>query len=288
VAVRKVQKIRGSDQQVEKEKAPCSTDGRARDRLTREQAQQRKDQMVEEVYQHITSNVESRARKARMRRQTVEDTQDCFKCHRAGTLGTCKQGEYNAGAGAVECSIDGETTGCGNQRLHLQHQKRMFIAESGESLGCFQAEPAQEGDLIVEYVGVFAHSLTGHNEYSMAVPGGFLVVAARGTDSRLINPSCCGNAVPTTWTVQKEYRVGVFAANGIQAGEEVKMDYSWEHLGGERTACNCGEVECRGSLGALLQCGGRRSRERKWQQRIRRSRLARRYGGCRDCGTARA
>jgi hypothetical protein len=275
---------------VGKEKAPCITNERAHGRLTGEQAQQRKNQMVEEVYQQITSNVESKVRKARMRRQTTEDTQDCCKYHRAGALETFRQGECNAGVGAVECGIDGETTGCGNQRLQLQQQKRVFIAESGEGLDCFLAEPAQEADLIVEYVGVFAHSLTGHNEYStrMAVPGGFLVVAARGNDPRFISLSCCGNAVPTIWTVHGEYGVGVFAAKKIEAGGEVKMDYSWEHLGRERTTCNCGELECRGSLGALLQCGGRRSRERKWRQKIRRSRLARRYGGCRDCGTARA
>jgi hypothetical protein len=122
----------------------------------------------------------------------------------------------------------------------------------------FLAEPAQEGDLIVEYVGVFTQTLQGHNEYSMTVPGGFLVAAARENDSRFINHLCCGNVVPTVWIVHGEFRVGVFAAKGIEAGEEVKMDYSWEHLGGERTTCNCGEPECRGELGAPPEGGRRR------------------------------
>jgi SET domain-containing protein len=79
----------------------------------------------------------------------------------------------------------------------------------------------------------------------MKVPGGFLVAAACGNDSRFINHSCCGNAVPTVWTVHGEFRMGVFAAKGIRTGEEVKMDYSWEHLEVERIACNCGEPEGR-------------------------------------------
>ena len=81
-------------------------------------------------------------------------TLGCYKCLRAGAFGLCGQGECSSGAGAVECGTDGETTGCGNQRLHLQQTKRVFVSSSGGGQGCFLAEKASEGDLLMEYVGV--------------------------------------------------------------------------------------------------------------------------------------
>ena len=193
-----------------------------------------------------------------MRKKTADDTQGCCKCQLAGAFGLCGQGECISGAGAVECGMEGETTGCGNQRLHLQQTKRVFVSRSGGGHGCFLAEKASEGDLLVEYMGVFRNELEGHNEYTMAVPGGFIVAKTSGNESRFINHSCCGNAVPTVWTVQGAYRVGVFATKEIAAGEEIKMDYSWRHLGGEKTVCNCGELGCRGELGGVAQAANPR------------------------------
>ncbi len=84
----------------------------------------------------------------------------------------------------------------------MQQTKRVYVSDSGGGQGCFLAEKASEGDLLVEYVGAFRKELEGHNEYSMTVPGGVLVAEECGKDSRFINHSCCGNAVPTVWTVQ--------------------------------------------------------------------------------------
>jgi hypothetical protein len=103
--------------EVGKEEAPYSAGKATPGRKAKEQAQHQSGQVAADVRKHIEFNVETKARKASMRKQTACDTQDCCKCRRAGAFGICGQGECSSGAGAVECGSDSEKTGSGNQRL---------------------------------------------------------------------------------------------------------------------------------------------------------------------------
>jgi hypothetical protein len=86
------QGTQGTDPAGRKRTPPCNTDKKLSARLAeRDEDQQQEEREMEEIYTHIDENVEMKGRKNWMQRQTEEDTHDCCKCHKAGSLGYCLQ-----------------------------------------------------------------------------------------------------------------------------------------------------------------------------------------------------
>ncbi|MCP9260909.1 hypothetical protein DINM_004311 [Dirofilaria immitis] len=53
----------------------------------------------------------------------------------------------------------------------------------------------------------------------------------------------------TTWTVDRQLRVGFFAIKPITLGEEIVFDYQLERYGRKAQRCFCGAANCRGRIG---------------------------------------
>ena len=84
--------------------------------------------------------------------------------------------------------------------------------------------------------------------YIMSLPGGLAIDASTaGGPARFINHSCQPNCVAQRWQVAGRYRVGIFAAQEIQAGEEITFSYSNRGQSSSH-ACHCGTPVCSGSI----------------------------------------
>jgi [histone H3]-lysine36 N-trimethyltransferase len=70
----------------------------------------------------------------------------------------------------------------------------------------------------------------------------------KGSIARFINHSCEPNCRLEVWTVGNRLRVGVFATEDIQPGEELGFDYQWAPSDMPPTKCYCGKPSCRGFL----------------------------------------
>ncbi|KAJ3409815.1 Histone-Lysine N-Methyltransferase ash1l [Chytridiales sp. JEL 0842] len=70
----------------------------------------------------------------------------------------------------------------------------------------------------------------------------------KGNEARFVNHSCDPNCRIEKWSVNGEFRVGLFALRDIPAGTELTYDYRFEAFG-PMQRCMCGSIECRGFIG---------------------------------------
>jgi hypothetical protein len=179
------------------------------------------------------------------------------ECFNRASFTTCDQRVCPCGAA------------CGNRAFHfLKSPKTKTLLTEHRGWGLFLDEPVTRGAFIVEYTGeiiddrrteerLWADKARGEaNFYLMEVSHSQIIDARRkGNVSRFINSSCHPNCETQKWRDAStgETRVGIFAIQDIQKGEELTYDYNFAHFGGEGThsfACMCGHSLCRGTLDA--------------------------------------
>ncbi len=127
--------------------------------------------------------------------------------------------------------------------------------------GAFATRNIRKGQLIAEYVGELidpseeANRYNGngrrHHTFLFGVDKGPTIDGGvGGNESRFINHSC----TPNCESVERKCRVFIYALRAIKAGEEITYDYHFEVSGRvtradrEYYACNCGTVNCRGTI----------------------------------------
>ncbi|KAJ3036813.1 Histone-Lysine N-Methyltransferase ash1l [Rhizophlyctis rosea] len=164
----------------------------------------------------------------------------------------------------IECSPKDCPLGdkCSNQSF----QRREFVpnlqvyrtARSGFGLRTKNAIP--QNTLVIEYRGeIITHKQCIErmesvykgleNYYFLEYSTGEVIDACRkGTDARFINHSCEPNCHIEKWSVDGEYRVGIFATENIPEGGDLTYDYRFESFGPAQS-CFCGSKNCRGRIG---------------------------------------
>jgi len=136
-----------------------------------------------------------------------------------------------------------ETNSCHNVYLQRLMGKNLYVAPSDiAGLGCFLGEAAEKNDFIAEYVG----EMITHEEcesrgriYDMAKSSymfnlneEYIVDAARlGGNIRFANHSAKPNCQVKILLVNGDYRIGIYAKQHIQMGEELFFDYGKDFVG---------------------------------------------------------
>ena len=142
----------------------------------------------------------------------------------------------------------------------------VFLTET-KGWGVRAKEAIPQGTFLVEYVGevveeaemkkrMEASKANKESHFYMMEMSPGLVIDARpkGNISRLLNSSCDPNCVSQKWHDGStgEVRVGLFTKREIAPGEELVYDYKFQHLlddeGNSKYTCQCGAVNCRGSM----------------------------------------
>jgi hypothetical protein len=128
--------------------------------------------------------------------------------------------------------------------------------------GAFATRRIRKGERIIEYTGERISNAEADKRYDdermrrhhtylftltqrTVVDGG-----AGGNESRFINHSCD----PNCEAIIEDGRIWIDARRTIQKGEELAYDYKYERMGGgddadeEKYPCQCGAVQCRGTI----------------------------------------
>ena len=144
-------------------------------------------------------------------------------------------------------------------------QKLVALRNSSiHSYGLVLMEPADPGDLILEYVGELVRaSLANIREwkYEREYKGdgiassylfrldGIMVIDAthQGNLARFINHSCDPNCVAKTISLNGSKRIVMYAKKPIRPGEEITYDYKFptEKDPRKKVRCLCGSTSCR-------------------------------------------
>jgi SET domain-containing protein len=129
-------------------------------------------------------------------------------------------------------------------------------------LGVFAARRIRKGTRIVEYLGErishreanrrhAAKPVTDNHTFLYSVDRGVVIDASvDGNDARFINHGCD----PNCESVTEDRRIYIDAIKSIEAGEELKYDYSISRDKDdppnidEIFACHCGGADCRGTM----------------------------------------
>ena len=116
--------------------------------------------------------------------------------------------------------------------------------------GCYTTTPIRKGARVVEYTG---HRITTAEAdrryqdssvtYLFGLSNGRMVIDGHGM-AMFINHSCDPNCESS----EKNGRVWIQAIRDIAAGEEITYDYCLYDGGGDAAVCNCGAVNCRGTM----------------------------------------
>jgi len=139
--------------------------------------------------------------------------------------------------------LDPKTNSCQNVQLQRAKGKNLYVAPSDiAGLGCFIGEPAEKNDFIAEYLG----EMITHEEcesrgrvYDMAKSSymfnlneEYIVDAARmGGFIRFANHSSKPNCQVKILLVNGDYRIGIYARDKIEVGEELFFDYGKDFVG---------------------------------------------------------
>lgn len=116
--------------------------------------------------------------------------------------------------------------------------------------GCYTTAPIKSRARIIEYTGPritkevadakYEHSPT---TYLFGIGDGAKVIDGHGM-AMFLNHSCA----PNCETSEVHGRVWIKAIRDIAAGEELVYDYNLYDGDEDEAACNCGAVNCRGSM----------------------------------------
>ncbi|KAJ3323641.1 Histone-Lysine N-Methyltransferase ash1l [Blyttiomyces sp. JEL0837] len=155
---------------------------------------------------------------------------------------------------------------CGDACTNQAFQKNNDIAgievfwTNGRGYGLRTTKELPASSLVIEYRGEIISSETCiermntiyaelENFYFLNYDNGEVIDACRkGTEARFVNHSCEPNCHIEKWSVDGEFRVGLFASKPIPAGTELTYDYRFEAFG-PMQRCLCGSENCRGFIG---------------------------------------
>ncbi|MFH4974247.1 hypothetical protein AB6A40_000956 [Gnathostoma spinigerum] len=156
------------------------------------------------------------------------------------------------------CRLDGR---CTNKRImHREGVKHLevFHTTNGCGAGVRTMDDIAKGKFVCEYRGevvsaeTFRHRRETRyrhrkNHYALGLCSGYLIDAYdKGNIARFINHSCDPNCQIQRWTVNGQYRVGIFALRSIRRGEELTYDYNWNASDFDGiTPCKCRSKNCR-------------------------------------------
>lgn len=148
---------------------------------------------------------------------------------------------------------------CFSKRLYAETE--VFKTE-GRGWGLSTNQALRKGDFVTEYVGEVIDSeecqqrikraQENHvtNFYMLTLTKDRVIDAGlKGNSSRFINHSCSPNCETQKWTVNGDFRIGLFALCDIDAGTELTFNYNLHCVGNRRTSCHCGSDNCSGFLG---------------------------------------
>ncbi|MES1911340.1 MAG: hypothetical protein MHM6MM_003785 [Cercozoa sp. M6MM] len=153
---------------------------------------------------------------------------------------------------------------CRNKRLsNAEYADVVLIQSSRRGVGVRLQKAVQRGDLIVEYLGECIDAAESKRRMAACIASGasnfymfkvsanlFIDSTRKGNWSRYLNHACGGgNCHVERWRVGGETRIGIYASEDIEAGEELTYDYQFQTLGEALQPCYCGEECCSGFLG---------------------------------------
>ena len=122
-------------------------------------------------------------------------------------------------------------------------------------------EDVPKGKLVIEYRGEIISTATClermqtvykefKNHYFLNYANSDVIDGSvKGTFARYCNHSCDPNCHIEKWSVDGEYRIGIFASDDIPAETELTYDYRFDSFG-PLQQCMCGAENCRGFIGA--------------------------------------
>ncbi|CAN6467916.1 unnamed protein product [Victoria cruziana] len=165
----------------------------------------------------------------------------CFAAGRECDPDVCRNCWVSCGDGALGIPpTRGDNYQCGNMNLLLKQQQRILLAKSDVAgWGAFLKNPVNKNDYLGEYTG----ELISHREadkrgkiYDRAnssflfdLNDQFVLDAYRKGDKlKFANHSSNPNCYAKVMMVAGDHRVGIFAKEHIDAGEELFYDYRYE------------------------------------------------------------
>lgn len=127
----------------------------------------------------------------------------------------------------------------------------LIIRSSGiHAAGCYTTSAIRKGARVVEYTGPRLSKQEADVRYQgspvtylFGLGDGSVVIDGHGL-AMFINHSCD----PNCETSEINGRVWISAIRDIIPGEEITYDYCLYDGGDEEAPCNCGAVECRGTM----------------------------------------
>lgn len=152
---------------------------------------------------------------------------------------------------------------CRNRRFQLKEDVNSapFRAEK-RGWGLKTNDDVKKGQFVHEYVGDLIdeaeckrrlenyHQNDFTNYYMLTIDKNRIIDAGpKGNNSRFMNHSCQPNCETQKWTVNGDIRIGLFAMDDIDAGNELTFNYNLDCLGNDKTVCRCGAPVCSGFLG---------------------------------------
>ena len=172
------------------------------------------------------------------------------------------------------CQIEKQTNNsklCNNRKFQRKQYKDVKVLCSGDTeLGLFANEYIASNEFIIEYIGEIIDETeckrrlkdvyyfnnkfyiiqfkrdTSNNKRSVYS----IDATQKGGKARYINHSCSPNCSAEQWTVGDEQRIGIFALQNIQKGDELTFCYQYKQQqeNAIKTKCLCGSSKCKGYI----------------------------------------
>lgn len=152
---------------------------------------------------------------------------------------------------------------CKNKRFKkMQYpQSEVFKTDWG-GWGLKTLVDVERGQLVHEYVGEIvdqtelerrievSHQTQIKNYYFLTLDSKRTIDAGpKANTARFMNHSCDPNCQTQKWTVDGDYRIGLFANEFIPSGTELTFNYQFASMGDQKISCFCNSKNCSGKLG---------------------------------------
>lgn len=172
-----------------------------------------------------------------------EDDQCCNRMIRMECSSSCRRGKQ-----------------CVNRRIQRREcaaKIETFKKSTGSATGVRVHGDVKKGQFVGEYVGEVVSVdtfnsrkqlyATYRRHHALNLCPGFVIDSHRkGNLARFINHSCSPNCELQQWSVNGQYRIGIFALQDISKGEEITYDYGKSaYDAGDMTECTCSASNCR-------------------------------------------